>query len=103
MATTTTRASIGNDIAGDKASMARATRGIVTNPVATITIVLASAVAAVVFTTATATTITQHCFPQRSHNSGCRYCPALQHHNQTAIAWAMATEAMAMAMRVAGK
>jgi hypothetical protein len=57
-----------------------------------IAVVLASAVATAVLNAAAATTIAQcHC-PQRSHCSGCCHHPPLQHRNQMAMAWAMATE-----------
>jgi hypothetical protein len=91
---------IGKDVVGDKVGMARATRAIITNAVATIAVSLASAVTAAIFIAAAATTIAQcHC-PHCSHYSGCCHRPPLHHRNQTAIAWAMATEAMAMATRV---
>ncbi len=83
-----------------KWAMARATRAIVTNAVAAAAVILASAVAAAVFIAAAATTIAQRRRPQRSHCSGCRHHPPLRHGNQMAMAWAMATEAMATATRV---
>jgi hypothetical protein len=86
-----------------KWAMVRLTREIVTNTVASITIILAFAVVAANFIGAAATTIVQRRHPQHSHSSGCCYHPPLQHCNQTAMVWAMATEAMATAMRVAGE
>jgi hypothetical protein len=83
-----------------KWAMARATRAIVTNAVGTVAVVLASAVVAAVFIAAAATTIAQCRRPQRSHCSGCHHHPPLRHSNRTAMVWAMATEAMAMATRV---
>jgi hypothetical protein len=53
--------------------------------------------------TAAATTIAQRHCPQCSHCSGYCHHPPLQHCNQTAMVWVMATEAMAMATRVVGK
>jgi hypothetical protein len=104
MATATTQAlALATLLRLTKWEMARAARAIVTNAFAAITIVLASAVAAAVFIAATNPTIPQRCCPQRSHCSGCCHHPPLQHCNQTAMAWVMVTEAMAMATRVAGK
>jgi hypothetical protein len=82
---------IGNNVVGDKVFMARTIRALITNAVATVAVVLTSAVAAAIFIAAATTTITQRHCPQRSHCSGCQQRPPLQHHNQTAIAWAMAT------------
>jgi hypothetical protein len=60
-----------------KWAMARATRVIVTNTIAPIAFILASAVAAALFITAADTTIAQcHC-PQHSHCSGCCHHPPL--------------------------
>ncbi len=79
-----------------KWAMARATRVIVTNAVAAIAVVLSSAVTAAAVIAAAATTITEcHC-PQCSHCSGCSHRPPLRH-NQTAMAWVMAMEAIATA------
>jgi hypothetical protein len=94
---------IGNNVAGDKEGMARATRALVTNAVATVAIILASAVAAAIFIGAAATTVAQRCCPWGSHCSGCCHRPPLGHRNQMAIAWAIAMEAIAMATGVAGK
>jgi hypothetical protein len=68
---------IGNNVAGDKVGMVRATRAIITNAVAAVAIVLASAVMAAVFIAAAATAIAQHRCPQRSHCSGYRHHPPL--------------------------
>ncbi len=76
---------------------------IITNAVAAIAIILASAVTAAIFIAAATTTIAQRHRPQRSHCSGCCHHPPLRHSNQMAMAWAMVTEAMAMAMRVVNK
>jgi hypothetical protein len=81
-----------------KWAMAGATMSIVTNAVAAIAVVLASAVTAAVIIAAAATTITQcHC-PQCSHCSGFCHHPPLQHYNQMAMVWAMAMKAMATLM-----
>ncbi len=76
---------------------------IVTNAIAAVAIVLASAVVASVFIATATTTIAQRHCPQHSHYSGCRHHPPLQHSNRTGMAWAMAMEAMATAMRVVDK
>jgi hypothetical protein len=81
----------------------RATRVIVTNAIAAVAVVLASAVMAAIFIAAAATTIAQRCCPQRSHCSSYRHHPPLWHSNQMAMAWVMATEAMATTMRVVDK
>ncbi len=86
--------------------MVRATRVIVINAIATVAVILASAVVEAVFIAAAATTITQCCRPQRSHCSGCCHHPPLGHSNQMAMAWVMVwgmvMEAMATATRVVG-
>jgi hypothetical protein len=86
-----------------KWAMAKATRAVVTNAVAAVAIVLASAVAAAIFIPAADTTIAQRCCPQRSHCSGCPHNPSLRRHNQTAMVWAMATEVVATVTRAVGK
>jgi hypothetical protein len=53
------------------------TRAIVTNAIGTVTVVLASAVMAVVFIAAATNTIAQCRCPQRSHCSGCHHHPPL--------------------------
>jgi hypothetical protein len=83
-----------------KWAMARVTRAIVTNAVGTVAVVLASTVVAAIFIAAAITTIAQCHRPQLSHCSGCRHHPPLQHTNQTAMVWTVATEVMAMATRV---
>jgi hypothetical protein len=60
-----------------KWAMARATRAIVTNAIAAIADILASAVAAAVFIAAATTTIAQCCCSQRSNCSGC--CNVIGH------------------------
>jgi hypothetical protein len=97
---------LGNDIADNKVGSGGATRAIVTNAVAVAaaaTIVLASAKTAAILIAAAATTIAQRHRPQCSHCSGCHHHPPLQNRNQTAMVWAMAMEAIAMATRVAGE
>jgi hypothetical protein len=104
MATATTWAiALATTLWVTKWAMVRATRAIITNAVAAVAVILASAVAAAIFITAAATTIAQRCCPQRSHCSGCHHHPPLWHSNQTAMAWAIAVEAMATTMRVVGE
>jgi hypothetical protein len=81
-----------------KWAMARATRVIITNAVASVVVVLSSAVMAAAVIAAAATTITKRHCPHCSHCSGYSHCPPLRR-NQTAMAWAMAMEAIATATR----
>jgi hypothetical protein len=86
-----------------KWAMVRAPWAIVTYAIAAIAAILASAVVEVIFIAAATTTVAQCCCPQCSHCSSCHHHPPLQHRNQMAMAWAIATEAIAMATRVVGE
>jgi hypothetical protein len=94
---------IGNDVAGDEVGDGKGDKAIVTNTIAAIAIVLATTVTAANCIAAADTTIAQCRCPQRSHYSGCRHHPPLQHRNQMAMVWVMVTEAMATVTRVAGE
>jgi hypothetical protein len=60
-----------------KWAMAKVTRAIITNAIAAVAVVLASAVPATTVIAAANTMIAQRCCPQRSHCSGCCHHPPL--------------------------